>query len=148
MNNGLTLNAEMNIVLRIVGNTHVHKWGEIEYEWSADNATRTAKRTCTEDKNHVERETANVVQKVVKPATDTERGTTEYTAAFKNSWAKEQTKIIDDIDPVVTVPNTDSSGISPTGDRTNIGLYASLIIMSGLSLALLFMWKRKKALDK
>ncbi len=126
---------------------HVHQWGETEYEWSADNATCTAKRTCTLDSSHVEHETVQVVKKVIKPATDTERGTTEYTAAFKNSWAKEQTKIIDDIDPVVTVPNTDSSGIPPTGDRTNIGLYASLIIMSGLSLALLFMWKRKKALD-
>ncbi|MDQ9825432.1 hypothetical protein RFZ44_19210, partial [Acinetobacter sp. 163] len=28
---------------------HVHKWGEVKYEWSSDNSECTAKRVCTLD---------------------------------------------------------------------------------------------------
>ena len=73
-----------------------HNWGEPEYTFAKDGSTCTAKRVCKADPKHVEEATAKVTGKVTKEATCTEAGETTYTAQFKESWAKEQTKVLKD----------------------------------------------------
>ncbi|MBQ3042065.1 MAG: hypothetical protein IJD47_02590, partial [Clostridia bacterium] len=41
-----------------------HAWGEVSYEWSADNATCTATRTCGNDASHIETESAEATSDV------------------------------------------------------------------------------------
>ncbi len=74
-----------------------HKWGEPTYTWSADNSEVTAKRTCENDSDHVETETASTTSEVTTPATCIEKGMTTYTAVFSNSAFSEQTKTVEDV---------------------------------------------------
>ena len=69
-----------------------HQYGTPEYTWSSDNKTVTATVTCTNDKSHKITETVNTTYKVTKEATETAEGTGTYTASFKNSLFKTQTK--------------------------------------------------------
>ena len=74
-----------------------HKYGIPTYTWNADGKTCTAKRVCTNNNQHIETENATVTNKVKTPATYTTKGTTTYTATFKNTAFKAQTKDIQNI---------------------------------------------------
>ncbi|MBQ3256792.1 MAG: hypothetical protein IJA67_05220, partial [Oscillospiraceae bacterium] len=69
-----------------------HDWNDPTYEWSDDNKTVTATRTCKNDPNHVETETVEVTSEITKTATCDEVGEIVYTAVFMNSAFIKQTK--------------------------------------------------------
>ena len=66
------------------GNKHVHNWGEVVYEWSADHTSCTATRVCEDDESHKETETKESVYAVTKEAKCEEDGTGRYTVTFDN----------------------------------------------------------------
>ena len=74
-----------------------HKYGTPTYTWSTDGKTCTAKRVCANDASHIETENATITNKVKVNATCTTKGTTTYTATFKNSAFTTQTKDVQDI---------------------------------------------------
>ena len=74
-----------------------HSWNSPTYTWSSDMKTCTAKRVCKNDKSHTQTEKVTVTSKVKTAATCAVKGTTTYTAAFKNTAFKTQTKDIQDI---------------------------------------------------
>ncbi len=61
-----------------------HKYGEPVYVWSEDHKTCTATAICLNDASHIATETAEATSRVKTEATETEKGTNEYTAAFLN----------------------------------------------------------------
>ncbi len=69
-----------------------HDWGEVTYDWAADNSFVTATRVCKNDKDHVETETSETTSEVTKEATETEAGEAVYTAKFSNPAFEEQKK--------------------------------------------------------
>ena len=83
-----------------------HSWGEPEYEWSADNTSVTASRTCgceyhdaAVDGPVKETETVGVTSEITKQPTCTEKGERTYTSAsFTNSAFSVQSKLIEDIE--------------------------------------------------
>lgn len=77
-----------------------HKWGSVEYSWSADNRNCTATRVCENNSTHTETETSTVKLSVKTDATCEVDGTTTYTAEFENTVFKTQTKDIQDIDAI------------------------------------------------
>ena len=74
-----------------------HKYGTPTYTWSNDGKTCVAKRVCANDGTHIETENATITNKVKTPATCTVKGTRTYTATFKNTAFKTQTKDVQDI---------------------------------------------------
>ena len=74
-----------------------HKYGAPTYTWSKDGKTCIAKRVCANDSTHIETENATITNKVKTAATCTVKGTRTYTATFKNTAFKTQTKDIQDI---------------------------------------------------
>ncbi len=78
-------------------NANAHSWQAPTYSWSSDGKTCTAKRVCANDSAHVESESAAIASKVKTPATCAVKGTTTYTATFKNTAFKTQTKDVQDI---------------------------------------------------
>ena len=74
-----------------------HSWGEPVYTWSEDGKTCTATRTCKNDLSHTETATGTIKSEQTKAPTETVPGETTYTAAFDESWATAQTKVIADI---------------------------------------------------
>ncbi len=72
-----------------------HKWGKVTYTWSKDNKTCTATRVCQNDKSHKQTETVKTTSKVTKAATCTSKGTSTYTATFKNKAFSSQKKTVD-----------------------------------------------------
>ena len=74
-----------------------HKYGTPTYTWSADGKTCTAKRVCANNASHIETENATITNKVKVNANCTTKGTTTYTATFKNSAFTTQTKDVQDI---------------------------------------------------
>ena len=74
-----------------------HDWGESIYGWSEDGKSCTATRTCGNDSEHIETEDATVTSAVETPAGCTEKGTTKYTAVFKNEAFETQKKSVIDI---------------------------------------------------
>ena len=74
-----------------------HKYGIPTYTWSGDGQTCTAKRVCANNGTHIETENGTITNKVKTPATYTTKGTTTYTATFKNTAFKAQTKDIQNI---------------------------------------------------
>ena len=85
-----------------------HSWSTPIYEWAEDNSTVVATRVCKHDLDHVETETAVAEAEVTKPATCEEKGETTYTATFKNTAFKTQTKTL------VNVPATGHDWAAPT----------------------------------
>ena len=83
-----------------------HTWKEATYEWAGDNSKVIAQRICDRDPAHKETETVNTSATVVKKATYTEKGKTKYTAKFKNSAFKAQTKTVTDIPVLKKKANT------------------------------------------
>ena len=74
-----------------------HKYGTPTYTWSKDGKTCIAKRVCANNGTHIETENGTITNKVKTPATYTTKGTTTYTATFKNTAFKAQTKNIQNI---------------------------------------------------
>ena len=74
-----------------------HDWGEPTYIWSEDGKCCTAKRVCKKDSSQEETENATITTRVKTAASCTVKGTTAYTAIFKNSAFKTQTKDVQDI---------------------------------------------------
>lgn len=74
-----------------------HEWNAPTYQWNADHTICVAKRICKRDNTHAESVMADITQKIIKPATCTERGVTEYTATFAADWAAEQKETVQDI---------------------------------------------------
>ena len=74
-----------------------HTYGEPTYVWSEDGQTCTAKRTCVNHSSAVETEEATISSTVKEAATCTAKGTTTYTATFKNTVFVTQTKDVQDI---------------------------------------------------
>lgn len=69
-----------------------HTWGDIVYEWKADNSAVTAQQVCQNYNWHVkELETAKTTKKTIAP-TCTADGKIIYTAVFKNSNYKVKPK--------------------------------------------------------
>ena len=95
-------------------------WSDVEYKWSSDYSTCTAKRVCEYDSTHIETETVNSTSVVKKAATETEKGTTTYTAKFENKAFETQTKDVQDI-PVIKkdepVINPDSPAFTDFVER-------------------------------
>ncbi len=71
-----------------------HNYGDITYTWSDGNTSCTAKKVCSVCKDEVT-ETVGTTSSVKTPATCTTKGTTTYTAAFKDEDFSEQTKDVD-----------------------------------------------------
>ncbi|MBR3227520.1 MAG: hypothetical protein IKF68_03145 [Erysipelotrichaceae bacterium] len=74
-----------------------HDWEDPVYEWSDDNKTVTASRTCR-NTGHSETETVETTSVVKIEATCTEKGTTEYTAVFTNEAFETQIREVEDIE--------------------------------------------------
>ena len=74
-----------------------HTYGDPTYVWSEDGQTCTAKRTCVNHPLAVETEEATISSTVKEAATCTTKGTTTYTATFKNTVFVTQTKDVQDI---------------------------------------------------
>ena len=70
-----------------------HAWENPVYTWSADKHTVTAKRTCGNNPDHEESETASAVYLIVPP-TDETAGAAGYTAVFRNEAFGQQSKSI------------------------------------------------------
>ena len=66
------------------GSKHVHNWGEVVYEWSADHTSCTATRVCQDNESHKETETKDSVYAVTKEAKCEEDGSGRYTVTFDN----------------------------------------------------------------
>ena len=64
-----------------------HNWGEASYKWSEDYTACTATRICKRDETHVDSETADAT-------TDTQGAEITYTANFKGTDFKTQTKTV------------------------------------------------------
>ncbi|MBQ9021686.1 MAG: hypothetical protein IJ113_06695, partial [Eggerthellaceae bacterium] len=101
---------------------HTHHWGSPTYTWSSDNKKVTATRTCKADASHKETETVNTTAAVTK-ATFAAAGKTTYTATFKNSAFKKQTKD-------VAIPKLTVSGVANKA-YTGKAITQSLTVKSG-----------------
>lgn len=77
----------------------IHHFSDPSYEWSEDNTTVTATRTCLDGDEYSELETVEVTSIVKEEATCTMDGIEELTAVFKNEAFETQTKDIN-IDPL------------------------------------------------
>ena len=73
-----------------------HNWGAASYIWNGTESC-TAVRKCLNNNEHKEEAAAAVTSKVIKEATCTENGITEYTATFDVSWAETQVKTKADV---------------------------------------------------
>ena len=74
-----------------------HSYGTPIYTWSSNGKSCVAKRVCTNDSSHIETENATITNKIKVNANCTTKGTTTYTATFKNSAYTTQTKNVQDI---------------------------------------------------
>ncbi|MDO5475491.1 MAG: LPXTG cell wall anchor domain-containing protein [Eubacteriales bacterium] len=73
-----------------------HDWSDPTYTWSDDNSTVTAKRVCSRDASHVEKETVETSSEVTKKAGCETKGETTYTSKeFKNKAFKVQKKTVE-----------------------------------------------------
>ena len=72
-----------------------HTYGEVEYTWSNDYGTCTAKRVCQNDTSHVETENATkITENIIKAATCEGVGKKTYKAEF-NSFTSCETEELD-----------------------------------------------------
>ena len=91
--------------------------------------------------------------KVISNTVDTKKaGTYEVTYQVTDSQGATVTKTIKvtfkaaPVNPDKDKPNNDKCSVE-TGDQTNVGLFTSLSMISALGIAILAVWKKKKALD-
>ncbi|MBR6891067.1 MAG: hypothetical protein IKN05_08765 [Clostridia bacterium] len=73
-----------------------HKWST-SYEWSNNNSSVIARRTCANDSSHMEWEGVYTTSAVAVEPTCTEMGQTTYTATFTNANFTTQAKTVTDI---------------------------------------------------
>jgi len=73
-----------------------HAW-TVEYDFAANGKSCTATRVCGNDADHNVTANATISSAEKTPATCTEMGWTTYTATFAETWAKTQTKDVEDI---------------------------------------------------
>ncbi|MBQ3375935.1 MAG: cell wall-binding repeat-containing protein [Erysipelotrichaceae bacterium] len=71
-----------------------HDWGEATYTWSNNNESCEASMVCNRDSSHRQTEKATVTKKETAP-TCTEAGSITYTATFKNTVFKTQSKTVE-----------------------------------------------------
>ena len=88
-----TTPIEQPVVLPALG----HDWNEPVYTFAEDSSACTAQRTCKRNPAHVETAAAAVTSAQTKAPTCTQPGETTYTAAFAETWAAPQTKVIANI---------------------------------------------------
>ena len=82
----------------VIGSSqHEHVYADPVYIWASDGSSCTAKRVCKLDSSHIQTESAKITSKQKTAATCTEKGITLYTATFKNSFFKTQTRSVKDI---------------------------------------------------
>ncbi|MBP5413478.1 MAG: leucine-rich repeat protein, partial [Bacteroidales bacterium] len=81
-----------------------HEYGEPVYTWSNDGKSCTATIKCTNASNHDVTEVATITSQVTTPASTESKGTTTYTATFKNTLFKTQTKAVEDIPQLTPNP--------------------------------------------
>ena len=86
-----------------------HDWRPVEYTWSEDNSTVTAKRVCRNNWAHVQTETADTVVSYPEGRNWTVSENRTYTAEFKNPAFQTQTKTIA---PAMAVPSVRFAGRS------------------------------------
>ena len=108
-----------------------HKYGTPTYTWSKDGKTCIAKRVCANNGTHIETENGTITNKVKTPATYTTKGTTTYTATFKNTAFKAQTKDIQNI-PVLE-KLTGSVVLSATSGTISYPAAGSFTVTSNIS---------------
>ncbi len=82
---------------------HNFTYGNVEYTWAKEdgiwNCTATRIGTCDCGETDTWRAVAaSVTSKTVKPATCCEKGETEYTARFNETWAGQDTLTVEDIE--------------------------------------------------
>ncbi len=73
-----------------------HDWSAVSYEWSSDNKTVKATRTCQRNAKHVETETVNTEVTVEQPTCEA-KGKTKYVATFSNKAFEQKTKTLENI---------------------------------------------------
>ncbi|MBR4622590.1 MAG: hypothetical protein IKO44_03530 [Ruminococcus sp.] len=95
-----------------------HDWGEPEYEWAEDGSYCTATVVCNRDNGHILSERAVAKSEVKTPATETEKGTTIYTANFINDVFEDQTLELQDIPMLTPEPEDSSTPDSSTPDSS------------------------------
>ena len=61
-----------------------HDWGEVEYFWSQDKSTCTARRVCARNGAHVEEEVATATSEITQSQSCENAEFTTYTATFTN----------------------------------------------------------------
>lgn len=96
-----------------------HSYSNPVYTWSAYNSRCTATKTCSRC-NGVGTENGTITNKVKTPATCTRKGTTTYTATFKDAVFKTQTK---DVQDLVALGHTPVNGHCTRCNETIEGLY-------------------------
>jgi len=73
-----------------------HDWGEPTYKWSDDHKTVTATRVCKRDSSHIQTETVDATETIIKAPTCEEKGQTRFTSAdFENTAFEKQEVTID-----------------------------------------------------
>ena len=72
-----------------------HDWGDVSYLWAEDYTTVTATRVCGHDASHVETETAEATELIVKAPTCEESGETIYSASFTSAAFEDQSMTVE-----------------------------------------------------
>lgn len=67
-----------------IGQPRGHQWGTVEYVWSDDNKTVTARRVCQNDTSHIEEETVSTNSEMLFETSCSGPGKVKYSAAFNN----------------------------------------------------------------
>ena len=80
-----------------------HNYGQPMYVWANDHKSITAARICQNDSSHIEQETAEAEQTVIKEPTCTEKGSVLWRAVFENPAFEAQEEVVEEKenDPVV-----------------------------------------------
>lgn len=101
-------------------NVFDHTYSEPVYVWSENGQTCTAKRTCVNHPSAVETEEATISSTIKEAATCTTKGTTTYTATFKDTTFVTQTK---DIQDIAALGHTPVNGYCTRCNEKVAGLY-------------------------
>lgn len=72
-------------------------WEPVTYTWTNNNRQCTAKRVNRQDDRFNQTAIAKVSFRQTKAPTETQKGETTYTAAFREGWAKDQQKVVADV---------------------------------------------------
>ena len=95
-----------------------HKWAKASYTWKKDYSSVTAKAVCAHDGSHTLTETVKTASSVTKEPTFTAAGKKVYTAKFKNSAFRKQTKTVS-LPKLIAVKKITLSDTSATLTRTS-----------------------------